>query len=96
MGKNFKGGKKHKKGAKNSQPFNRAKLSVPSATLKSPVNAPPIVKLVKYAVPLFVIDVIDKILVQEKINGLLFIVNKETKLPRTYYYFKKEAILKIA
>lgn len=26
MGKNFKGGKKHKKGAKNSQPFNRAKL----------------------------------------------------------------------
>ncbi len=41
------------------------------------------------------LDIIDKVFINEKINGIIFIANKDTKHPRIYYYFTKKQILNI-
>jgi energy-coupling factor transporter ATP-binding protein EcfA2 len=41
------------------------------------------------------LDIIDKVFIKEKINGVIYIFNKETKYPRGYVFFSKEAMLKI-
>lgn len=41
------------------------------------------------------LDIIDKVFIREKINGVIYIADKSTKVPRTYVYFTKQAMLKI-
>jgi len=41
------------------------------------------------------LDVIDRILVEEKINGIIYIYTKDKDKPRSYYYFTKKSILKM-
>lgn len=39
------------------------------------------------------VDMLDKVLVQEKINGLIFVATKSMDKPRLYYFFTKQQIL---
>lgn len=39
------------------------------------------------------IDMVDKVLVQEKINGLIFVATKTNDRPRLYYFFNKQDLL---
>ena len=41
------------------------------------------------------LDIIDKVFIREKINGVIYIMNKDIKYPRLFSYFTKEAMLKI-
>lgn len=41
------------------------------------------------------VEMLDKALVREKINGLIFVATKNNDRPRTYYYFTKEKIMEM-
>jgi len=41
------------------------------------------------------LDILDKHFIEERIKGVIYIATKETKRPRTYYYFRKKDLLKL-
>ena len=41
------------------------------------------------------LDLIDKQFIEERIKGVIYIISKDINIPRVYYYFRKEDMLKI-
>lgn len=41
------------------------------------------------------VDMLDKVFVEERIKGLIFIVTKDKDRPRVYYYFTKDGLLRL-